>query len=63
VRTNIVLDEELVAEAMRGTGIRAKRAAVDEALRMPIQLKRPGEILALRAKLNGEATLDPTRRA
>ena len=31
-RTNIVLDEELVAEAMRRTGIKAKRGVVEEAL-------------------------------
>jgi Arc/MetJ family transcription regulator len=42
VRTNIVLDEELVAEAMRRTGIKTKRAVVEEALRTLIQLKRPG---------------------
>ena len=32
-RTNIVIDDELMAEAMRATGTRTKREAVEEALR------------------------------
>ena len=63
MRTNIVLDEELVAEAMRRTGIKTKRAVVEEALRTLIQMKRQEEILALRGKLNWQGDLDEMRRA
>jgi Arc/MetJ family transcription regulator len=63
MRTNIVLDDELVAEAMRRTGIKTKRAVVEEALRMLIRLKRQEEILALRGKLHWEGDLDEMRRA
>ena len=42
MRTNIVLDDELVAEAMRRTGIKTKRAVVEEALRKLIRLKPTG---------------------
>jgi Arc/MetJ family transcription regulator len=62
VRTNIVLDEELIAEAMRRTGIKTKRAVVEEALRTLIQLKRQEDILALRGKLKWEGDLDEMRR-
>ena len=62
MRTNIVLDEELIAEAMRRTGIKTKRAVVEEALRTLIQLKRQEEILALRGKLKWEGNLDEMRR-
>jgi Arc/MetJ family transcription regulator len=62
LRTNIVLDEELVTEAMRRTGIKTKRAVVEEALRTLIQLKRQEEILALRGKLRWEGDLDEMRR-
>ena len=62
LRTNIVLDEELVAEAMRRTGIKTKRGVVEEALRTLIQLKRQEEILALRGKLHWEGDLDEMRR-
>jgi Arc/MetJ family transcription regulator len=62
VRTNIVLDEDLIAEAMRRTGIKTKRAVVEEALRTLIQLKRQEEILALRGKLKWEGDLNEMRR-
>jgi len=44
-RTNIVLDEELVAEAKKATGIKTTRELVDHALRE-----------LLRARSNGKAT-------
>jgi Arc/MetJ family transcription regulator len=62
VRTNIVLDEELVAEAMRRTGIKTKRGVVEEALRTLIQLKRQEEIRELRGQLHWEGDLDEMRR-
>jgi Arc/MetJ family transcription regulator len=62
VRTNIVLDEQLVAEAMRRTGIKTKRGVVEEALRTLIQLKRQEEILALRGQIKWEGDLDQMRR-
>ena len=45
MRTNIVLDDELVDEAVRRTGLKTKRAVVEEALRKLIRLKRQEEIL------------------
>ena len=62
MRTNIVLDDGLVAEAMRRTGIKTKRAVVEEALRTLIGLKRQEENLALRGKLHWEGDLDRMRR-
>jgi Arc/MetJ family transcription regulator len=62
VRTNIVLDDELVAEAMRRTGIKTKRAVVEEALKRLIRLSRQAEIRSLRGKLHWEGDLDEMRR-
>ncbi|MBM3499424.1 MAG: type II toxin-antitoxin system VapB family antitoxin [Armatimonadetes bacterium] len=39
VRTNVVLDEALVQEAMRLTGIRTKREVIAEALRRLVGLR------------------------
>jgi Arc/MetJ family transcription regulator len=63
MRTNIVLDDELVAEAMRRTGIKTKRAVVEEALRTLIGLKRQEEILgvARQAPLGGRSRPDAPR--
>ena len=51
MRTNIVLDEELVAEASRLTGIRVRRKLVDEALRTLIAVRRRQNLLDLEGKV------------
>ena len=48
MRTNIDIDEKLVAEAMRRTGLKTKRAVVDEALRRLVARKRQSDVLELR---------------
>ena len=50
-RTNIVLDDDLIAEAARLTGIRTRRALVHEALRALIEQKRRRPLLELRGKV------------
>ena len=39
MRTNIVLDDELMKEAMKVTGLRTKRAVVEEALKTLLRVK------------------------
>jgi len=51
VRTNIVLDDDLVQEAARLTGIRTKRSLVDEALRLLVKTKKRRSILTLKGKI------------
>lgn len=51
MRTNIVLDEALVKEATRLTGIKTRRALVHEALRTLIETRRRRSLLELRGKV------------
>ncbi len=51
MRTNIVLDEELIREAKQLTALPTKKAVVDEALRTLIRLKKQQTILSLRGKI------------
>ena len=51
MRTNIVLDDELVREAARLTGIRTKRSLVDTALRLLVQTRKRRSILDLEGKV------------
>lgn len=51
MRTNIVLDEDLVAEASRLTGIRVRRKLVDEALRTLIAVRRRRNLLDLEGRI------------
>jgi Arc/MetJ family transcription regulator len=62
MRTNIDIDDALMAEAMRASGAKTKREAVEIALRKLVQLDRQSEILKFRGKLNWVGDLDAMRR-
>lgn len=51
MRTNIVLDDELVAEAARVSGIKTKRELVQEALRVLIATRKRKSLLDLQGKI------------
>lgn len=55
MRTNIVLDDELISEASRLTGIRTKRELVREGLKALIRQQRRKSLLDLR----GTVQFDP----
>lgn len=40
MRISIVINEELMQEAMRLSGLKTKKSVIEEALRLLIQLKR-----------------------
>jgi len=63
VRTNILLDDQLVNRAKRLTGLKTKRAVVDEALRTLVRLKEQERIRSLRGQLHWEGDLDELRRS
>jgi Arc/MetJ family transcription regulator len=58
VRTNIVLDHNLLDEAARLTGIRTKRLLVHEGLRALIDTKRRKPLSALRGKIRFDPSYD-----
>jgi Arc/MetJ family transcription regulator len=62
VRTNIVIDDELIAEAMKLSGARTKREAVEDSLRLMVQLKRQEQVRRARGKLKWVGDLDAMRR-
>ncbi|GIV71336.1 type II toxin-antitoxin system VapB family antitoxin [Caldilinea sp.] len=63
MRTNIVLDDELVERARQLTGLQTKREVVHEALRTLIRLHEQAEVRALRGKLKWEGDLHEQRLA
>lgn len=60
-RTNLVLDERLVGDGMRLTGINTQRALVDHALRELVRRKRQKEILKLKGRINWQGDLQQLR--
>ncbi|MCU0402543.1 MAG: type II toxin-antitoxin system VapB family antitoxin [Algoriphagus sp.] len=61
MRTNIDIDEGLIQEAMKLTGITTKKAAVEEALKRMVSLKKQEKLKELRGKLKWEGNLDEMR--
>jgi Arc/MetJ family transcription regulator len=62
MRTNIVIDDALMEEALRATGLKTKREAVELGLKTLIQLKKQERIKNFRGKLPWEGDLEAMRR-
>lgn len=61
MRTNIVIDDKLIDEALRATGARTKREVVELGLKALIQLKRQEAIRGFRGKLKWRDDLERMR--
>jgi Arc/MetJ family transcription regulator len=62
MRTNIEIDDKLVAQAMRLTGLPTKRAVVEEGLRLIVRLGKQAQALKALRGLGWEGDLDEMRR-
>lgn len=61
MRTNIVIDDDLMTEALRATGLRTKREAVELGLKTLLRLRQQEEIRHFRGKLAWAGDLDAMR--
>ncbi|MCB1876052.1 MAG: type II toxin-antitoxin system VapB family antitoxin [Chromatiales bacterium] len=61
MRTNIVIDDGLMADALKLTGLKTKREVVELGLKALIQLKQQENIRRFRGKLKWEGDLDDMR--
>ena len=52
MRTNIVIDDRLMREALRATGLKTKREVVEEGLRTLLRLSRQSAIRTFRGRLH-----------
>ena len=62
MRTNIVIDDKLMADTLRATGLKTKREGVELGLRTLLRLRQQSEIKKLRGKISWEGDLDAMRR-
>ena len=58
MRTNLVLDDALVAEAMRRTGAKTKREVVDRALRELVATHARRDLAELKGRIRFTASYD-----
>ena len=61
MRTNIVIDDELIKKAMSITGYKTKKATVEEGLKLIVSLKEQEKIKAFRGKLKWQGDLEQMR--
>jgi Arc/MetJ family transcription regulator len=62
MRTNIEINDRLMADAMAVSGRSTKRAVVEEALRLLVQVKRQTALLGLYGKVDWLGDLEAMRR-
>jgi Arc/MetJ family transcription regulator len=61
MRTNIVIDDKLMEDALKATGARTKREVVELGLRALVQLKQQERIRGFRGKLKWTGDLERMR--
>jgi Arc/MetJ family transcription regulator len=62
MRTNIEIDDDLMDEALKVSGLATKREVVEAGLRLLVQIKQQQRIRRYRGKLRWEGDLDGMRR-
>ena len=61
MRTNIEIDDNLMADALKATGLSTKKETVELGLKALIKLNKQASIRALRGKLKWEGSLEEMR--
>lgn len=61
MRTNIIIDDALMNDVLKITGLKTKREAVELGLRKLLELKRQEQIKAFKGKLKWEGDLNAQR--
>jgi Arc/MetJ family transcription regulator len=61
MRTNVVIDDKLMRDTLRATGLNSKREAVETGLRTLLRLAKQREIRRFRGKLNWQGDLGAMR--
>jgi Arc/MetJ family transcription regulator len=61
MRTNIVIDDNLMNKAKKVSGYRTKKETIEEALRLLVAQREQSEIRKVRGKLNWEGDLEEMR--
>ena len=62
MRTNVVIDDRLMSEALRASGFRTKRATIEAGLRLLVQVNSQKKLRKLKGKVAWEGDLEEMRR-
>jgi Arc/MetJ family transcription regulator len=61
MRTNVVVDDDLMESALKVSGLRTKKDVIEEGLKLLVQVKRQEEIKHFRGKLKWSGNLEEMR--
>ncbi|HLR77395.1 MAG TPA: type II toxin-antitoxin system VapB family antitoxin [Balneolaceae bacterium] len=61
MRTNVVIDDDLMEEALQTSHLKTKRDAVEEGLKLVVQRKKQEKIKKLQGKLHWRGDLEDMR--
>ena len=61
MRTNIVIDDTLMEQALKATGLKTKKDVVEQGLKLLIKREKQQSIRSLRGKVTWEGDLDEMR--
>jgi Arc/MetJ family transcription regulator len=62
MRTNVVIDDKLMSRALRSSGCRTKRSAIESGLRLLVQVNSQKKLRSLRGKITWEGNLEEMRK-
>lgn len=61
MRTNIVIDDKLMMDALKASGLSTKKEAVEQGLKLLVRRSQQQEIRNLRGRIKWEGDLDEMR--
>ncbi|MBL4868898.1 MAG: type II toxin-antitoxin system VapB family antitoxin [Pseudomonadales bacterium] len=61
MRTNIVIDDKLMDQALKASGLSTKKEVVEQGLKLLVQRKKQQSIRSLRGKIKWEGDLGEMR--
>ena len=61
MRTNVVIDDELMNGALRASGLKTKKDAIEAGLKLLVKFKKLSRIRKYRGKLKWSGSLDDMR--
>ena len=62
MRTNVVIDDQLMSKALKVSGFRTKRSAIEAGLRLLTQRSGQDRLLQLKGRIQWKGTLAEMRR-
>jgi len=61
MRTNVVIDDKLMKSALKQSGLKTKKATIEEGLKLLVKFKKQAKLKKYRGKLKWVGDLDKMR--